>query len=245
MRKLTRRGLCGIRLLISDTHEGIKAAVSKVVAHREGTKGLTLRREFNTMILMAVNVWIFSVAKQQISTFSLPGPRGKQLQALAKARGQSVADIMTDVIHASIVAGELPDVTPGHEVTRNEDGSVSLLIDHYQLSMEPAGAMSLAETIENVLQCPGKRIIDVAVRPIPVEVARAGAGIAIEVSGRQSRDLHAIVLGREPSPPPRARSVMALSIAADIARQLRKAAGTVSNHTPERPAVGLQGKERK
>lgn len=31
LRKLTRRGLCGVKLVISDAHEGIKAAVSKVL----------------------------------------------------------------------------------------------------------------------------------------------------------------------------------------------------------------------
>ena len=31
LRKLTRRGLCGVELVISDAHEGIKAAVSKVL----------------------------------------------------------------------------------------------------------------------------------------------------------------------------------------------------------------------
>jgi len=30
LRKLTRRGLSGVKLVISDAHEGIKAAVSKV-----------------------------------------------------------------------------------------------------------------------------------------------------------------------------------------------------------------------
>ena len=31
LRKLTRRGLRGVKLVISDTHEGIKAAVSKLL----------------------------------------------------------------------------------------------------------------------------------------------------------------------------------------------------------------------
>jgi putative transposase len=32
LRKLTRRGLRGVKLVISDSHEGIKAAVSKVLS---------------------------------------------------------------------------------------------------------------------------------------------------------------------------------------------------------------------
>jgi len=32
LRKLTRRGLRGVKLAVSDAHEGIKAAVSKVLA---------------------------------------------------------------------------------------------------------------------------------------------------------------------------------------------------------------------
>jgi transposase-like protein len=32
LRKLTRRGLCGVKLVISDAHEGIKAAVAKVLS---------------------------------------------------------------------------------------------------------------------------------------------------------------------------------------------------------------------
>jgi transposase-like protein len=31
LRKLTRRGLRGVKLVISDSHEGIKAAVSRVL----------------------------------------------------------------------------------------------------------------------------------------------------------------------------------------------------------------------
>jgi transposase-like protein len=36
LRKLTRRGLRGVKLVISDAHEGIKAAVSKVLSVRRG-----------------------------------------------------------------------------------------------------------------------------------------------------------------------------------------------------------------
>ena len=32
LRKLTRRGLRGVKLVISDAHEGIKAAVSKILS---------------------------------------------------------------------------------------------------------------------------------------------------------------------------------------------------------------------
>lgn len=32
LRKLTRRGLRGVKLVVSDAHEGIKAAVSKVLS---------------------------------------------------------------------------------------------------------------------------------------------------------------------------------------------------------------------
>ena len=32
LRKLTRRGLRGVKLVVSDSHEGIKAAVSKVLS---------------------------------------------------------------------------------------------------------------------------------------------------------------------------------------------------------------------
>jgi putative transposase len=31
LRKLARRGLCGVKLVISDAHEGIKATVAKVL----------------------------------------------------------------------------------------------------------------------------------------------------------------------------------------------------------------------
>jgi transposase-like protein len=34
LRKLARRGLRGVKLVISDSHEGIKAAVSKVLSTR-------------------------------------------------------------------------------------------------------------------------------------------------------------------------------------------------------------------
>src|SRR5690606_29760389 len=40
LRKLTRRGLRGVKLVVSDAHEGIKAAVSKVRHPQALTSGL-------------------------------------------------------------------------------------------------------------------------------------------------------------------------------------------------------------
>lgn len=50
LRKLTRRGLRGVKLVVSDAHEGIKAAISKVTGY-----GVTVQLQVRLKKQVAVN----------------------------------------------------------------------------------------------------------------------------------------------------------------------------------------------
>jgi transposase-like protein len=41
LRKLARRGLCGLKLVTSDAHEGLKAAITKVLRARSNAAACT------------------------------------------------------------------------------------------------------------------------------------------------------------------------------------------------------------
>lgn len=144
----------------------------------------------------------------------LPIERAAQLKALADARQLGLNELIEGIITDGILAGEIPDATPGFDVrpVKAREPAVSFSVQgRFGFSrMRSTEARLLADALEAVAD--GRSVgkaLDAKKRDSSFKIARKGRGLILvgeDASGEIGR--HSITPG----------------IARDLARQLRKAA---------------------
>ncbi len=147
-----------------------------------------------------------------VGTILLPIERARQLKSVADARGSRITDLIEAIVTGAILAGEIPDSTPGFKIEPSVNGGVTFATDDGQLGFAKLTAID------------GLRIADAL-----EAISTGGKGKVLEITGQNSlvvarKGQGVVLLGRDAAGAETGRRTITPSLARDLARQLRAAA---------------------
>lgn len=138
----------------------------------------------------------------------IPGPLFLQLKELTVVRNSSIVDLIRPIAADAIMAGEIPDVTPGYEITSIGQGDGRKIVMNLEGRSLPALTLDDARALAGSLQEIAERKHVRHLVMIPeggIAVFRSGQGVTIDFN-------HST------------KTSVSLHVALDLARQLRAAA---------------------
>lgn len=146
-----------------------------------------------------------------VHMIKLSDERGEQLEAIARAKNTTVADLLVEYIRSEIAAKTIPDTIPGIEVAK--DGpAITIKARDFEVSVP----MNEGPTLGDVLRGAGTLADDPERKKRWIESLAALSGVRVKRTGPNSLKLVSPLTNNEYSLP--------LNVAADLGDQIDKAA---------------------
>lgn len=146
-----------------------------------------------------------------VHMIKLSDERGDQLEAIAKAKNTTVADLLVEYIRSEIAAKTIPDTIPGIEVAK--DGpAITIKAKGFEVSVP----LNEGPTFGDVLRGAATLADDAERKKRWVEGAAALSGVRVKRTGPNSLKLVSPLTNDEYSLP--------LNVAADLGDHIKKAA---------------------
>lgn len=170
-----------------------------------------------------------SLVRPDHGSVGLPRERLHQLRALADKRGTTLVGVIEGVISQAIEAGEIPDEILGFKAERGDFGRIQITVRDTAF---PAVGAAKAEAIALVLDAAAGKV-DADARPgfallpgklVPIKLDEELNYPATMAIGRHGRAV--LISFRDERTSDVMKTALTPSLALDLARMIRRAAGT-------------------